>query len=330
MTFRGILKPTRRAILAMPALLAAPRGFAAETYPNKSVRVIMSYGAGSGTDLFGREIAKQLTQQTGQSFVIENHTGAGGIVGNEILVRSPPDGYTLIVMDTGVAITANMYKSLPYNAMTDFTCISQFARTPEALVVNPSLNIHTLQELIAYARANPGKLNYGSSGVGGSLQLFFELFKIQAKVDIKHIPYDGGSTMMAAALRNDVQVLMTAVGTTKPYVQSGQLRPLAVTSDGKRVASMPDVPTMAEAGVPGMVIYSFQGIGGPRGLPKDIVTDVYHEVVKALAVPDVKGWFTAQDAETVGSTPEEFTAFFHSEVRRWGDVIKQAGIPVNP
>lgn len=326
--------PTRRRVLTAAGLLGATLlarpGFAADGFPSRSVRVIVNTGAGSGTDIIGRVVAKQLTQQTGQSFVVENHTGAGGIIGNQLVATSPPDGYTQIVMDTGMSITANMFKSLPYDPVNGFTPITQISRTPTVLVINPSLNIHTVQELIAYAKANPGKLNYGSSGVGGSIQIYFERFKAATQTNITHIPYDGGSTMLAAALRNDVQLLMTALQTTKSYVKSGQLRALAVTTDGKRVPSLPDVPSMAEAGVPNMTIYSWAGLGAPAKMPADVLAQANAQVVKALAVPSVKDWFASQDAETVGSSPADFTKFFHDEVQRWGDVIKVAGIPVNP
>lgn len=321
---------SRRAFVGKAALLgasiAAPPSFAADAYPSKPVRVLMSYGAGSGTDTVGRVVTQQLSKQIGMSFYIENRPGAGGIIGNEMLTKAAPDGYTLSVVDLGTVITANLYKSLPYNTATDYTPITQFARTPIVLTVNASLNIKTMADLIAYARANPGKLFYGSSGVGGSIQVWAELFKLGAKVDIKHIPYDGGGTMITAALRNDIQVLVTAIATTKQYVQSGQLRPLGVTTDGKRAPSMPDVPSMAELGIPGMSIYAWQGLAGPRGLPREIVDRLQGEVAKALKEPAVKDWFTAQDAEIVGSTPQEFSEFFLGELRRWGDVIKNAGI----
>ncbi|MBZ9965859.1 Bug family tripartite tricarboxylate transporter substrate binding protein [Mesorhizobium sp. BR1-1-2] len=311
---------------AVASSLVARPSFASE-YPDAPVHLVVSTGAGSGTDIIGRVVAKQLTQQLGTPFVVENHTGAGGIVGNEFVAQSKPDGYTGLIMDTGMAITANMYRSLPYDSLSDFTPITQISRVPTVLVVNPSLNIKTLKDLIDYAHANPGKLNYGSSGVGGSIQCYFERFKAAAKVDIKHIPYDGGSTMMAAALRNDVQLLMTAVATTKSYVKSGQFLPLAVTAEKDRVPSMPDVPTMAEAGLPNMAIYSWSGLGGPKGLSNDIADKLHLEVAKALADPTVKAWFTAQDTETVGSSPDEFSKFFKNEVDSWQQVIKEANIP---
>jgi tripartite-type tricarboxylate transporter receptor subunit TctC len=322
---------SRRSFLAASAAAASAsliiRPAFAGAYPDNPVHLVVSTGAGSGTDIIGRVVAKQLTQQTGTPFIVENHTGAGGIVGNEFVAQAKPDGYTGLVMDTGMAITANMYKSLPYNTLTDFTPITQMSRVPTVLVINPSLKIKTLKELIDYAHANPGKLNYGSSGVGGSIQCYFERFKAAAKVDITHIPYDGGSSMMAAALRDDVQLLMTAVATTKSYVKSGQLIPLAVTSESARVPSMPDVPTMAEAGLKDMAIYSWSGLGGPKDLPKDIVDTLHQAVVKALADPSVKNWFASQDTETVGSSPEDFKKFFDNEVKGWGEVIKIANIP---
>ena len=312
------------------SLLGTTWCLGAGVYPNKPVRVIISYGAGSGTDTVGRMVMQRLSEQLGRQFVVENRTGAGGIVGNGILAKSTPDGYTLIVPDTGTTITASLYKSLPYDVAKDFAPISQFARTPAVLVVNPSLNVSTLKELIALAQANPGKYNYGSSGVGGSLHLFVELFKIAAKINIKHIPYDGGGTMLAAAVSGtDVQVLMTAIATTKQLVTSGRLRPLAVTTDGKRVPSMPEVPSMSEAGIAGMTIYLWQGLAGPAGIPREVANKLHTEVARALAVPAVQQWFVAQDAETVGSSPEQFSLHVRNELRRWSTVIKEAGITID-
>lgn len=325
------LKTTRRGFLAGSAALAASlsaRGVLAADYPSAPVRLIVSTGAGSGTDIIGRVMAKQLTQQIGSPFIIENHTGAGGVIGNDIVAQASPDGYTGVIMDTGMSITANMFKSLPYNSLTDFTPITQFSRVPLVLVVNPSLKVNSLADLIAYAKANPGKLNFGSSGVGGSIHIYFERFKAAAGIDITHIPYDGGSTMLTAALRDDVQLLMTAITTTKSYVKNKQLTAIAATSDA-RAPSMPDVPTMKEAGLTDLVMYSWSGLGGPKGLPDDVVAKLNSESVKALADPAVKDWFTSQDAETVGSSAADFTKFFHGEIERWGKVIKDANISLN-
>ena len=311
------------------ALISASTCFAADDYPRGPVRVIVASGAGSGTDTYTRKVLAQVSEQFGKQFVVDNVGGAGGIVGWGNAAKAAPDGYTLTVLDTGFAITAAWQKSLPYDPSRDFTPITQTVRTPNVLVVIPSLKANTLQEFIALARANPGKYNFGSSGVGGSQHLYAELFKTAAKVDMVHIPYKGGADMYAGALAGDIQMVIAAVPAALPYIKNGQLRPLAVLTEGKeRVRSLPDVPTIAEAGLPGLTIYSWQGLAGPAGMPPDVVRKVRAEVSKALADPAIKQWFTAQDAESIGGTPDEFAALIGNELRRWPEVIKAAQVKV--
>jgi len=311
------------------ALVFASTCFAADDYPRGPVRVIVASGAGSGTDTSTRRILQQVSEQVGKQFVVENVGGAGGIVGWGNAAKAAPDGQTLAVLDTGFAITAAWQKSLPYDPSRDFTPITQTVRTPNVLMVIPSLRVNTLQEFIALARANPGKYNFGSSGVGGSQHLYAELFKTAAKVDLVHIPYKGGSDMYAGALAGDIQMVIAAVSAALPYIRNGQLRPLAVLTEGKqRVRSLPDVPTIAEAGLPGLTVYSWQGLAGPAGLSPEVVKKVRAEVSKALEEPSVKQWFAAQDAEAIGGTPEEFAALIRDELRRWSEVIKEARVKV--
>lgn len=316
----------RTALLFVLALLGAALCFGAEVYPSKTVRVIVPFAPGASTDSTARVISLQLSEQLGKSFVVENRTGAGGIVGNGIVARSAPDGHTLLIASPAFAILPGMSKSLPYDTVKDFTPITQIMGTPNVLVVHPSLKANTLKEFLALAQANPGKFNYGSSSAGAQNHLSAELFKMAAKVNIAHIPYKGAGEVIIAMLGGQVEMMISTIPTVLPHVNSGKLRALAVTTDGKRSPSMPDVPSMSEAGVSGMTIYNWYGMAGPAGMPMEVVNKLHAEVVKALAVPSVKDRFVAEDSELVGSSPEDFSKHIRNEIRRWAEAIKSAGI----
>jgi tripartite-type tricarboxylate transporter receptor subunit TctC len=314
----------RNALLFVLTLFVAGLCVGAEVYPSKPVRVLVSVGPGSTADLIARVISQQLSEQLGKSFVVDNRVGASGVIANGIVAKGAPDGYTLAVMDITSAIVPGLNKSLPYDPLKDFGAITLIVRSQQVLVVNPALNVNTLKEFIALAQANPGKFNYGSGGVGSPIHLFSELFKIAANVNIVHIPYKGDR--LTALRRGEIQMNITSIQNVLAPVKSGQVRALAVLTDGKRLASMPDVPSMSEAGVSGMAVYSWDGLMGPAGMPKEVVNKLYAGVVKALAVPSVKERLTALDTELVGSGPEEFSIYFRNEIRRWTEVIKSAGI----
>ena len=316
----------RNTLLFVLTLIGASLCFGAEVYPSKPVRVIVPYGPGGNTDIAARVISQQLSEQLGKSFVVDNRAGATGTIGTGIVARSAPDGYTLSMADTSWSIVPGLYKSLAYDVTRDFTPITQIMRVPNVLVVNPSPNVTTLREFIALAQANPGKFNFASSGTGSLNHLMPELFKKAAKVDIVHIPYKGAGETITALLGGQVQMLMSPVLPVLAHIKSGRMRALAVTTDGKRVPSMPDVPSMSEAGVPGLTIYYWAGLAGPVGMPKDVVNKLHAEAVKALAAPSVMDQFIALSAELVGSRPEEFSPFIRTELRRWAEVIKSAGI----
>ena len=301
----------------------------AEVYPSRPVRVIVASVPGSTNDLIARVISQHLTEQLGKPFIVDNRAGAGGIIGQELIAKSAPDGYTLGIIEPGFTIQPSMTKSLPYDPARDFTPITQIVRFTVALAVIPSLNVNTLKEFIALAQANPGKFNYGSSGRGSATNVWPELFKIAAKVDIAHVPYKGGGDIVNAMLAGQVQMVLTTIPTFLAQVKSGRLRALAVATDGKRSPSLPDVPSMSEAGIPGMVIYGWQGLHGPARMPKEVVNKLYSEVGKALALPAVKDPFVAQSGEVVGSRPEEFSKYVHDELKRWAGVIKSAGITID-
>ena len=307
-------------------LFGASLCFGAEVYPIKTVRVVAPFAPAGISDIVARVISQQLSEQLGKTFIVDNRTGAGGIVGNGIVAKSAPDGHTLLMVNPAFTILPGISKALPYDTVKDFTPITQIMRVPSVLVVSPALNVNTLKEFVALAQANPGKFNYGSGGPGSALHLYSELFKIAAKVNIVHIPYKGGGENFAALIGGQIQMLIISVPTALQFVNSGRMRALAVTTDGKRAPSMPDVPSMNEAGVSGMTIYVWFGFVGPAGIPKNVVNKLHAEVVKALAASSVKNQFAGQDAELVGSSPAEFSALIHNELQRWAEVIKSAGI----
>ena len=300
----------------------------AEVYPRKPVRLVVPVAAGGNSDLVARTISVQLSEQFGTSFVVENRVGASGIIGYGFVAKAPPDGYTLLLVDTSFTAIPGLNKSLPYDPVKDFTPISQTNRSPQVLVITPTIKTNNLKEFIALAQANPGKYNYGSIGIGSSTNLWSELFNIAAKVKITHIPYKGGGEIITALLGDQVQMQVTGIPTVLAHINAGRMRALGVTTDGKRSPSLPDVPSMVEAGLPGMVVYGWHGLAGPAGMPKEVVTRLHAEIVKAVAVSAMKERFNAQGSELVGGTPEEFSLVMGNELKRFAEIIKSAGIVV--
>ena len=311
-------------------VLGVGQCLAADVYPSKPVHFIVFFGPGVPDDLIARALSQQLAAQTGKTFIVENRTGASGAIGATYVAKSAPDGYTIGVVSTAWPATPLLNKAMPYNASRDFTPIMQTTRAPMVLVVSPALKTDTLKDFIALAQANPGKLNFGSAGPGSAIHLSEELFSLQAKVKLGHVPYRGGSSeIMSAVIGGEVQMFMTQVPPVLAQIKAGRLRGLAVTTEAnKRLSSLPEVPSMSEAGVPGLVIYNWGGLVGPAGLPTEIVNRLHAEFAKALAAPAVKDPIIAQGTELVGSNPEEFAAYIRSEVQRWTEVIKSAGITI--
>jgi tripartite-type tricarboxylate transporter receptor subunit TctC len=316
----------RTALLFLFTLFLNAASAAAEVYPSRPVRVIVAFAPGGGTDFTARLISTQLSEQTGKPFIVENRAGASGTIGYGLAAKSPPDGYTLLMMDLSMVIVPNLFKSLPFDVARDYTPITQIVGAPNVLLVSPTVTATTLREFIALAQANPGKLNYGSAGAGSAIHLTSELFNKAAKVNVTHVPYKGGGEAMTALLGSHVDVVLTTVPSSLASVNSGKLRALAVTTSGKRSPAMPDVPSMSEAGVSGMTVYSWYGFGGPAGLPNEIVARVHAETVKALAVPSLKERYLVQGSEPVGSGPEAFSKLVRDELRRWAEVVRTAEI----
>ena len=317
----------RSAWLFVLSLFGAALCFGADVYPSRPVRLVVASSPGSTTDFAARVISQQLSERLGKPFIADNRTGAGGIIGHDIAAKAAPDGYTLLQTTPTFTVLPAVRLSMPYDAGKDFTAITMMGRFGNAIVVIPSLKVNTLKEFIALAQANPGKFNYGAQDVGSVGHVWAELFKKAAKVDIKHVPYKGGGDIATALLRGEIQVQVGTIPSFLTFVRNGQLRALAVTTDGKRSPVMPDVPSTSEAGLPGLVTYGWQGISGPAGMPKAIVNKLHVEVVRALTEPAVSKLFTDQAGEVVGNSPEEFAKFIRDDLRLWADVIKTACIP---
>lgn len=315
-----------RNALLLISLLGSLLCFGAEPYPNRPVRVIVHLVPGGTADLVARLISKQLEDQLGQPFIVDNRPGGSGTIAGGIVARSAPEGYTLLLATGAMTIYPGFGKPMPYDVAKDFTPVTQIAGSPNVLVVLPSLKVNTVKDFISLAQANPGKFNYGSNGVGGTVHLASELFKMVTKVNIVHIPYKGGGDLINAMLGSQIQMAFGAVPTLSNQIKSGQMRALAVTTDGKRSPALPDVPSMSEAGVPGMAVYSWYGLSGPAGMPKQAVNRLYSEVLRAIAVPSLKDRLIAADADPVGSSPADFSKHIRSELQRWAAVIKTAGI----
>ena len=313
--------------LALCAQTAPLASSAAETYPTRNARLIIPFAPGGTNDVLARMVAQHLAERWGKAFIVENRPGAGGVIANDIVAKANADGHTLLVTNPAFAMTATLYKTLPYDAQRDFTPITELIRAPSVLVINPGVGVQTLKDFIALARAQPGKLNYGSGGYGSALHLYSELFKKSANVNITHVPFKGGVDNMTALLGGQVHMnIIQYQANVLELIRNGRLRALAVTTDGKRSKSLPDTPSMSEAGVNGMAIYVWGGVLGPAKVAPAIVNQLQAEIARMLATPAVKERFAGQDAEMIGSRPQDFAKTLRSELQRWHEVIQSAGI----
>ncbi|MES2564368.1 MAG: tripartite tricarboxylate transporter substrate binding protein [Pseudomonadota bacterium] len=301
---------------------------AAQGYPNRPVRLVITYPPGGTTDFVGRPVAQKLSEIMNQQFVVDNRGGAGGVIATMIVAQAPADGYTLLLgTSSGMLINPLLNPKLPYDGFRDFAPVSRTNINPQALVATPSLPANTVKELIAYARANPGKLNVASSGIGTPNHLGGEMLKYMAKLDIVHVAYKGGGPAMTDLIGGQVQLQFSSIPTVLAHTKAGRIKMLAIGS-AKRSPALPDVPTIAEAGVPGYEYTTWYGVFGPRALPKPIVAQLNAAVVKALASPDMHQRLMSQGAEPSASSPEELTSYMKEESARWAKVIKAAGIKI--
>jgi tripartite-type tricarboxylate transporter receptor subunit TctC len=315
-------------VVGLVAFLLCSASFA-QTWPAKPIKWIVPFAPGGTTDILARTIGEKLSVALGQPVIIENKPGAGGGVGADFTAKATPDGYTIMGGTISThAINASLYKSLPYDPVKDFVPITLIARVPNMLVVNPEIPARNVAELVALLKANPGKYSFASSGNGTSQHLSGELFKSMAGVDMQHIPYKGSPPALQDVVAGQVAMTFDNITTAWPLAKAGKLRALAVTT-AKRSSIAPDVPTLAESGLPGFEVGSWQGVFAPAGTPPGIVKRLNAEIVKALGMPDVREKLGALGAEIVADSPEEFAAFVKAEVVKWSDVVKKSGAKVD-
>jgi tripartite-type tricarboxylate transporter receptor subunit TctC len=312
-------------IFAAAALTLAATVAAAQPYPNKPIRLIVPFPAGGTTDILARTVGQRLTLAWGQPVVIENRPGAGATIGADYVAKAHPDGYTLLMAAVHHTIAANYYKNLPYNLATDLAPVSVVAIVPNVLVVRPDLPVSNVQELIAYAKANPGKLTYASNGAGTAHNLIGEQFKTMTGTDIMHIPYKGSAPALTDLMGGRVTMMFDTVSSCLPYVQAGKLKALAVATS-VRSSVLPDVPTLAEAGLKGFDIASWFGVMAPAGTPEPIIRQLSTEIARSLADPAVRKQLVPIGAEPVGSSPEAMRTRIADETRRYGELMKHAGL----
>ncbi len=310
--------------LRFALLLASPLAFA-QPWPQQPVKVIVPYSAGGTVDFSARALSQKLSETLGKPFVVENKVGASGTIGTQFVVKSPPDGYTLLANDTSYAMLPAIMKTLPWDHASDLIPVTTILTTPVVLVVPASSPFKTAKELIDHAKANPGKLNFGSGGLAGSTHLNAEMFRKEAGIDLTHIPYKGAGEAMTGVVSSNVDLLITATPTALGQVKGGRIRALAITG-AQRSAAFPDVPTFAEVGLPGYTVTGWFGLAVPKGTPREIVAKIHADTAKALTDPGLRERIAAQGAEPGGIAPEAFAQFIRDETKRWGELARAAGV----
>ncbi|MBC7780408.1 MAG: tripartite tricarboxylate transporter substrate binding protein [Proteobacteria bacterium] len=308
------------------AALVAVGGASAQTYPSKPVRLISPYPPGGANDILARILGQKLGETMGQTFLIENRAGAAGNLGAELVAKASPDGYTLLMgQASNLTINVSLMTRMPFDPVRDFAPVTLVATTPNMLVVHPSLPVRTVRDLVVLAKSKPGALNYASSGSGTAGHLAGELFKRVAGVDMVHIPYKGAAPALTDVVAGHAHLYFTSPISAQPFVKGGRLRRVAVTSL-KRSSSMPDIPTVAEAGFADFDVVSWWGILTPAGASKELIARLHAEIIKALALPEIRAKFAEQGADPASSTPEQFAAYIQSEIAKWGRLIKELGV----
>ncbi|MBI3714677.1 MAG: tripartite tricarboxylate transporter substrate binding protein [Betaproteobacteria bacterium] len=317
-------------LAALAALVAVCLPAVAEDkWPSKPIKYIVPFPPGGTTDILARLIGAKLATALGQPVLVDNKPGAGGNIGSDFVAKSAPDGYTILGGTiSSHAINVSMYKQMPYDPIKDFQAVTLIGTNANVLIVDPKLAAKNVKELIAMAKAKPGSMSFASAGNGTSQHLSGELFKAMAGLDMVHIPYKGSAPAISDVMGGQVPMMFDTTVVAAPHIKSGNVRALAVTS-AKRVKGLDTIPTMAEAGVPGYELVSWQGVFAPAGTPKDIVKRLQSEIVKILAMPDIRERLDALGVEPVGNTPEEFSVFQKAEITKWAKVIKDAHIEAN-
>jgi tripartite-type tricarboxylate transporter receptor subunit TctC len=310
-------------LIASLAALAAQ----AQTYPSKPVKIVVGFAPGGGSDFAARVVAQQLTERLKSQVIVENKPGAGSLLGAEYVIKSAPDGYTLLLTPASYTVNPSVYK-LSFDPLNDISPIAQISKGPYIVAVHPSVPAKTLKELVEYAKANPGKLSYASSGNGAHIHVATEYLLYTAGINIVHVPYKGSGPALNDTVGGQVQMIFGSVATALQYVKSGRLRPLAVTTP-KRIAAAPDVPTVAESGYPGWEVTNWHGLVGPKGLSKDIVQRLNKEINVSVHSEELKKVLASDGLEPAGGTPEELAALLKAEVARWAQVVKRANIKID-
>jgi tripartite-type tricarboxylate transporter receptor subunit TctC len=304
---------------------ALPFQAGAQTYPSKPIRFVVPYPAGGPLDTVARLLGQKVSESTKQPVIVDNKPGAGGNIGADAVAKAPPDGYTILMGAVAThAINPTLYAAMPYDASRDFIPVTQVASTPNVLVVNPSVPAANVREFIAYAKANPGKLNFGSGSTGSAGHLAGELFKTMAGVDMTHVPYKGAAPAMNDLIGGQIQLMFDNLASSLAQVRAGRVKALAVTT-ARRSALAPELPTIAESGLPGFDINTWFGIFVPAGTPREVVERLHAEFARALAAPDVRERMIALGAEPAGNKPEEFAAYIRAEADKYARVIRASG-----
>jgi len=313
--------------VAICAAYLAPASLYAQTFPTQPVKIVVPFPAGGTTDILARLLAIELSAKWGQTVLVDNRAGASGTIFSEQLTRTPPDGYTLMLTATHHVINPGLYKTLKYNTRTDFTPIAQVAAVPNVLVVHTAFPAQTVQDLIAYAKANPGKVNFGSTGIGGANHLSGELFKSMAAIEMVHIPYKGGAPALNDLLGGQISVMFDSVPPVLQHIQVGSLRALGVTS-AVRSAALPDVPTIDEAGVAGFEATSWFGLYGPGGMDPALANQISTDVLAALQTDRLRDAYAQRGAAPGTMTQAQFAAFVDAEITKWSNVIRTANVHI--
>ncbi|HEY0337196.1 MAG TPA: tripartite tricarboxylate transporter substrate binding protein, partial [Burkholderiales bacterium] len=314
-------------LAATAAAILLPGLASAQTFPVRPIRFVVPYSAGGAGDIFARTIGQKLGEALGQQVLVDNRPGANGIIGMELVAKSAPDGYTIVMANSApMVLNPSLYAKLPYDPIKDYAPITQGTLYSYILIVHPSVPARSLEELVALARSRAGQLQYGSSGAGGANHLAGEMFKRAAKIDITHVPFKGSAPALADVLAGHIPIMFDTIVTTMPQLKAGKVRALAVTG-ARRAPQVPDIPTISEKGYPGCEVTSWQSLLAPAGTPRAIVERLYQESVKALKLPDVIDRLATQGGnELVGNTPDEFAAVIKKEIASYARVIREAGI----
>ena len=307
------------------ALVMTAGAASAQTYPTKAVRLVVPFLAGGSTDIVGRTVAQKLSEMWGQQAFVDNRPGGGTTIGTEMVAKAAPDGYTLLVTPAPFTINPSLLTKLPYDALTDFMPITLINTTPLVMVVNPGVPAKNVKELIALAKAKPGKLNFGSSGTGGSNHLAGELFDAMAGVKMVHIPYKGNAGALTDIVGGHLDVVYNGITSAVALIRGGKLRALAVTSL-QRSAALPDVPTLDESGLKGFEAVAWNGLTAPAKTPREIIMKINADVIKIVNSPELKERLKADGSDPVGNSPEQYAAFLRNEIAKWAKVIKFANV----